>query len=145
MARRAQLVEKFRGKSYPSPTRAATNEFNARENKDSTEEYRDVFLCHAKLYVLGDKYLIPELMKLAIHRLNATLKVLMLYPSRLRDIIAVVKYTFENVHPNDEICSMLSEYCACIFEDLDAHAGKELEVLITEAPNFALSLIRSIK
>ncbi|KAJ4403874.1 hypothetical protein N0V82_010585 [Gnomoniopsis sp. IMI 355080] len=144
-ARMEQLVEDFGSKTYPGPRRAPANEFNVRKNKDSTEDYSDVLLCHAKLYVLGDKYLIPELMQLAIHRLHATLKVFVLYPSRLQDIVTLVRYTFVNVHPDDEICSMLSAYCACIVEQLDAQQGKELERLIKEVPDFALSLVRSLK
>lgn len=142
---RERLVQKFRGGSNPEPIKASANEFQAREKKDSTEDYGDLFLCHAKLYVLGDKYLIPELKKLATHRLHATLEAFTLYPSRPRDVFGLVEYTFENVHPADEICGVLSLYCACNVESLDVNGVEELERLITEVPSFGLSLVRSMR
>lgn len=141
-ARKQQLIERFKSEIYPDPRNAPPNEFAAPKNKDSSEDYSDVLLCHARLYVLGDTYLIPELQKLAIHRLHATLKEFVLYPSRLQDIIMLVKYVFENTRPDDEICNMLSLYCACIMKSLDDEDHGGLEVLVNDVPNFGLNLIR---
>lgn len=143
-ARKQQLIERFNSKIYPGPRIAPPTEFSARKNKDSSEDYSDVLLCHARLYVLSDKYLIPELQKLAIHRLHATLKKFVLYPSRLRDIVMLVKYVFVNTKPKDEICDMLSLYCACIMKSLDDDEDGGLEMLVNEAPNFGWALIRTL-
>lgn len=144
-ARKQQLIEKFKSKIYPESLSAPTKGFEARKNKDSSEDYSSVFLCHARLYVLGDTYLIPELQKLAIHRLHATLKEFVLYPSRLQDVIMLVKYVFENTRPDDEICDMLSLYCACIRKSLDDEEHGGLELLMIEAPNFGLRLVRQME
>lgn len=136
---------KFNSKNYPEPRHVPARNFQARKNKGSMENYRNVFLCHAKMYVLGDKYFIPELQKLAIHRLHATLKEFVLFPSRLQDIVVLVKYVFENTHPEDEMCNMISLYCACIMKSLDSGRYGELEVLMTEVPNFGLSLVRQLE
>lgn len=143
MASHEKLVKRFNIKPYPRPTRPPAIEFKAQKNKDNTENYSDVFLCHTKLYVLGDVYLIPELKQLAIHRLHAMLKVFVLYPSRLGDITTLVKYTFENAQPEDEICEMLSLYCACNVQALDD--GDGLELLMTEVPNFGSSPVRKMR
>lgn len=141
-ARKQQLIERFKSKIYPDPRNTPPNKLAAPKHKDSSEDYSDVLLCHARLYVLGDTYLIPELQKLAIHRLHATLKEFVLYPSRLQDVIMLVKYVFENTRQNDEICNMVSLYCACIKESLDDKECGGLERLVNDVPNFGLSLIR---
>lgn len=144
-AKKQQLITKFNSKIYPGPRNAPANEFKVHKNQERSEDYSEVLLCHAKLYVLGDKYLIWGLQKLAIHRLHATLKEFVLYPSRLQDINKLVKYVFENAHPEDEICKMLSLYCACNIKSLDDEVHGEMEALVNEAPNFGLSLIRALK
>lgn len=106
------------------PKKAPATDFEARKNKDSTEDYSVVFLCHAQLYAVGRKYLDLNLLQLAIHRLHATLKVIELYSSRLQDITLLVKYAFGNVHRDEDICDMLSLYCACIVDILDNEEGK---------------------
>lgn len=135
---RRGLIDEFMdrdGTNYP----AITLLFEPKKNTDGYEDYTRVFLCHAKLYVLGDTYDIPELQQLALHRLHATLKQFTLYPSRLNDIAALTKYIFDNTRTPDKIQDMISHYYACIVEDALKHDG--LESLVEEIPDFAFSLI----
>jgi hypothetical protein len=135
---RGKLIKKFldeSGIAYPSSGAA----FSPRENKEGCEDYTGVFLCHAKLYVMADKYDIPSLKQLSLHRLHATLKEFNLYPSRMNDIATLTKYVFENTVPEDSIRSMITLYYACIVED--AHKQDGLKSLIEEIPDFALGLI----
>ncbi|KAI3391365.1 hypothetical protein diail_7474 [Diaporthe ilicicola] len=134
---RADLISKFLdedGTIYPSST-----SFSARKNTEGCEDYTGVFLCHAKLYVLGDTYDIPLLKQLSLHRLHATLKDFTLYPSRMNDIAILAKYVFENTLPEDKIREMITLYYACMVEDAWKHEG--LKSLIDEIPDFAFGLI----
>lgn len=113
--------------------------FTPRKNTEGCEDYTGVFLCHAKLYTLGDMWDVPQLCQLSLHRLHETLKEFTLYPSRLDDIATLAKYVFENTCPKDEIRDMITLYYACIVEDASKHDG--LRSLIDEVPDFAFGLI----
>lgn len=135
---RTCLAEQFlnkAGTAYPSPT----SNFIARENAHFHENYSEVFLCHARLYVLGDIYDIAELRQLSIHRLHATLKTFTLYPSRMNDIATLAKYIFKNTRVEDEIRDMITLYYSCIIKDASKYDG--LKSLIDENPDFAFGLI----
>ncbi|KAL2287203.1 hypothetical protein FJTKL_06193 [Diaporthe vaccinii] len=138
LVKRLILVHEFldaSGTTYPTSTSA----FSPRKNTEGCEDYTGVFLCHAKLYVVADKYDIPALKQLSLHRLHATLKEFTLYPSRMNDIATLAKYVFENTVPEDKIRDMITMYYACIVEDARKQDG--LKSLIDEIPNFAFDLI----
>lgn len=124
--------------TYPSPT----TKFFARKNTESCEDYTEVLLCHAKLYVLGDMYIIPALKQLALHRLHATLKTFRLYPRRVQDVVTLARYLFENTVPEDKVRDMIVLYFACVVEDLVEHEG--LQELIEEVPGFAVGLFKGM-
>lgn len=137
-SQRVNLIKTFldeRGTKYPTSTPA----FLPRKNTEGCEDYTGVFLCHAKLYVLGDKYDVPPLRRLALHRLHATLKEFTLYPSRMNDIATLASYVFDNTAPKDRIRNMITLYYACIVEDASKYDG--LKSLIDEIPDFAFGLI----
>lgn len=138
LPKKSLLVEKFLDKdnqAYPT----TTSIFKPRRNKESCEDYTGVFLCHAKLYVIGDVYDIPKLRQLALHRLHATLRDFTLYPSRLDDIDTLARYVFGNTQPHDKIQDMIGLYYACIIDDAAKHEG--LESLIDDVPDFAHALV----
>lgn len=139
MTPNGDLAKKFMdedGTDYPKPPTT----FTARKNTESCEDYNHVFLCHAKLYVIGDKYIIPELKQLALHRLHATLMVYALYPRRLQDIFTLVKYVFDNTMVKDKIRNMLTLYIDCVVKDVAGSDG--MEELVDEVPGYAIGLIR---
>ena len=61
-----------------------------RANKDPTEDYTDVFLCHARLYVFAEQYDIQLLKAQAFSELQLTLTSYTLYPERTGDIVALM-------------------------------------------------------
>jgi hypothetical protein len=101
-----------------------------------------VFLSHARLYTLGDKYDIASLKRLALHRLHATLKEFELYASRLVDVITLGKYVYENTVANDKIREMITLYFACVIED--AIKCDAMNSFMEEAPDFAFSLVQKM-
>ncbi|PTB63665.1 hypothetical protein BBK36DRAFT_1125998, partial [Trichoderma citrinoviride] len=122
---------------FPTPVRRLS-----RTNKESCEVYTQVFLCHAKLYVLADKYDIPELRKLSLHNLHETLIHFTLYHDRIGDIISLVRYSFENTVEHDKLRSLLIQYCACYTKEITK--GKDLQELITECPDFAYGMLKEL-
>ncbi|KAM6476457.1 hypothetical protein HDV62DRAFT_375185 [Trichoderma sp. SZMC 28011] len=137
--KRQAMIEKFNNNSaYESPT----TPFMPRKNTESCEDYSGVFLSHAQLYVLADKYDIKELRDLSAHKLWVTLKEFSLYPERMGDIIALVKYSFANTIAGDKLRTLLTDFCACTVEDLCQ--GEGFQDLICETPEFACELIKEM-
>lgn len=126
------------GAKYKSPTTS----HEARKNTESCEDYSEVFLSHALLYTLADKYDIPELSQLSIHKLYVTLKEFTIYEDRIGDIVGLVKYSFKNTIPGDKLRALMVEYCTCIVEGICN--SKEFQDLINEAPEFASELIKEM-
>lgn len=141
LMRKRLLIQKFLDKDRINFS-TTTSAFEPRINKESCEDYTGVFLCHAKLYVLGDVYDMPQLRRLALHRLHATLKAFVLYPSRLKDIAVLARYIFENTQSHDKIREMIVLYYACIIEDVLDQDG--LESVIDDVPEFAYILIKKV-
>ena len=71
-------------------------------NQSSEEDYTDVFLSHARLYVFADKYDIQALKDLALDELHATLKIYDLYPTRTGDITELLRYAYANSSDSPE-------------------------------------------
>ena len=67
-----------------------------RANLGPLEDYSDVFLSHARIYVFADKYDIEPLQKLALKNLHRTLVAFTLHPERCGDIIALIRYSYAN-------------------------------------------------
>lgn len=125
---------------FPSPT---TTPYTPRKNTKSGQVYSEVFLSHARLYTLADKYGIKELCQLSLHRLYVTLKEFKPYPSRIGDIVGLTKYSFENTVKGDKLRTLLVDYCACIVEDMVGN--KTFEDLVETSPDFAFELIKKMK
>ncbi|KAK7926792.1 peptidase C13 family-domain-containing protein [Apiospora marii] len=113
--------------------------FNPRRNIKAEEDYTNVLLSHAKLYVLADKYDIAGLGDESIHRLYVTLRSFAVYKSRMVDIVSLVQFVFDNTQDGDRIRSMLALYCACIAEDLAECI--EFESLMQASPDFGRALV----
>lgn len=67
-----------------------------RPNEKPNEDYTDVFLSHAQLYVFAEKYNIQSLKILALEELHMTLDIYTLYHVRTGDIIALLQYVYAN-------------------------------------------------
>ncbi|KAL9129114.1 MAG: hypothetical protein Q9175_007385 [Cornicularia normoerica] len=67
-----------------------------RPNQNPEENYTDVFLSHAQLYVFAEKYDVQPLKVLALEELHATLAIHTLYLERTGDIIALLRYIYRN-------------------------------------------------
>lgn len=75
----------------------------ARSNKSPDEDYTEVFLCHARIYVFADKYDINPLRLIALKKLQMTLAIFTLYPDRVSDVIQLLKYVYDNTDQSTEL------------------------------------------
>ena len=85
-----------------------------RTNQSSNENYTEVFLSHARVYVFAEKYDIQLLKALALDELHGTLQNFSLYPERTGDIIALLRYiyatTAESVDGVEDMRTILQQY-----------------------------------
>ena len=85
-----------------------------RSNSNSQEEYSEVFLGHARLYVFADKYDIQILKILAMEELHAALAVYTLYQERTGDIVALLRYVYANTAESkngvEDLRTILTQY-----------------------------------
>ncbi|KAI4111432.1 MAG: hypothetical protein LQ339_000631 [Xanthoria mediterranea] len=65
-------------------------------NQSPQQDYTDVFLSHAQLYVFAEKYDIKKLKTLALENLHAGLAIYTLYEQRTWDIVALLRYVYAN-------------------------------------------------
>lgn len=93
-----------------------------RGNRAPEEDYSEVFLGHARMYVFAEKYDIQPLKTLALLKLHNTLSIFTLFPERVRDITTLLKYVYANtaeaVDGTEDIRIMLAHYIGCDMEML---------------------------
>ena len=94
-------------KSLPQP----------RQIQGEHEDYTEVFLGHAYLYVFADKYDIQPLKILALEELHATLAKFTLYPQRVKDVITLLRYVYSNApeqkNATEDMRTLMKEYVEC--------------------------------
>ena len=85
----------------------------------------DIFLCHAQLYVFADRWGIAELKETAIKELHATLAVFTLWPQRIVDVAALIKFFFDQsrvrahgVESGTSLRALMRDYIGCEMETL---------------------------
>ena len=96
--------------------------FDPRPNIEEFEDYSEVFLSHARLYVFADTYDIAPLRKLALHKLQRTLVVFDLYRERVGDIVKLLGYSYSHTvdrpGSQDQLRSLVVHYSAGLIEKL---------------------------
>lgn len=84
---------------YPSIRREEFDiECTPRGNDSASQDFTSVFLGHAKVYVLAERYDISQLSDLALHKLNATLKQFQLFEERVEDLMQLARFTYSNTY-----------------------------------------------
>lgn len=97
-----------------------------RPNQDPVEDYTNIFLSHARLYVFADKYDIRSLKLLALEALQNTLAIFTLYSERTGDIIELLRYIYgntgESVFDVEDLRTLITHY---IGFEMDTLMGDE--------------------
>lgn len=95
---KSKKAPEFSELSYPGPPRPFP--FNMRkqprQNKSLKEDYRPIFLAHARLYVLGEKYGIQTLKAKVLQKLHLTLCNFTLYKACIGGVVDLIRYTYAN-------------------------------------------------
>ncbi|EME77597.1 uncharacterized protein MYCFIDRAFT_72577 [Pseudocercospora fijiensis CIRAD86] len=111
--------------SRPSPIQSSRKlqpSCEPRPNKEPCEEYTDVFLSHAKLYVFADTYDIAGLRALSLHKLHKTLACFTLYDQRVEDVAVLFQYTYNNTAERegtlDPLRKLVVSYVCCHIEKI---------------------------
>ena len=102
----------------------AERQAKPRPNVVIKENYSEVFLCHAKLYVFSEERDIVSLKKIALSELHGVLVEFNLWLERTADIAALVHYVYENT-----VCREAGEP---LRELVAAYIGTEMDVLIKD-------------
>ena len=134
-SKKFKLWNDFKSKAYAISEPA----FQPRKNRESCEDYTEVFLSHARLYVFADKYDIAPLRDLSLHRLQQTLAMFTPYASRVGDIVDLLRYSYLNTADAsgliDDLRSLVVHYAACMVEDLARSVN--FRSLLEEAGSFS--------
>lgn len=111
-----------------------------RPNEHEQEDYSEVFLCHARMYVFAAQKMIQPLQALAKEELQATLARFTLYKQRTGDIIALLRYIYETDSNGeadvDELRTLMSQYIG--FEMDTLIKDVEFKMLMSEDKDGAL-------
>ncbi|KAK5726339.1 hypothetical protein LTS12_027452, partial [Elasticomyces elasticus] len=103
---------------YGSPDRTYISK--ARANSESCEEYTDVFLSHAQLYVFADRYDVEGLRELALYKLHQTLVEFNLFKERIGDVSELLCYAYDNTPERlgcqERLRDLVLRYVACHIE-----------------------------
>ena len=82
-------------------------------NTSYEQDFTPVFLGHARLYVLADKYDIELLKALALNKLHETLCKFYLSKARYGDVVELVRYAYESTPsrmPRDALRELAIQY-----------------------------------
>jgi len=114
-----------------------------RQNKESSEIYTPVFLCHAHLYVFSDRYGIELLQQLTLQKLRLTLSRFSLFKDRVPDIVELVKYVYKYTMDHDQgidrMRSLVMDYVVCHLEVIAEDAN--LKQMLQEPGALAKDLL----
>jgi hypothetical protein len=126
-SRKANLRRSFDTKFICStlPRQRIINSCEIIPNSHVKQDYTGVFLAHARLYVLADKYGIEPLESLSLHKLHATLKRFTLHRARIGDILKLARYAYENGsdYESNKLRALVSEYIACEIDTIGKRTG----------------------
>ncbi|OAL62228.1 hypothetical protein A7C99_6805 [Trichophyton rubrum] len=111
---------------YMVPERCArfSEQFKPFSNVTADQDFTPVFLGHARLYVIADKYCIEELKELVLSKLYTTLKGFTPFPKRIGDLVMLIQfvYTEDNTRgcstPIDPLRKLVTRYMTTVLKDV---------------------------
>lgn len=109
-----------------------------------SDDYSEVFLCHARLYVLADCYGIDMLRTITLRRLRQVLVQFELHMHGSDDITQLVTYCLDQDRGDqgDALGSLVCLYSACKAEELWKNA--DFRAVLGTSPEFSEGFIASI-
>ena len=112
----------------------------------SCEDYTEVFLCHARLYVFADVYHVEALKALALYKLRRTLAKFYLYPERVPDVVLLLQYAYSHTMDHeesiDELRDLVTDYAVCVIEVIAQ--DPDLQALLSDRGALAKDLVTKL-
>ncbi|KAJ0306679.1 hypothetical protein COL516b_004472 [Colletotrichum fioriniae] len=130
--------------SIPSEAAQATTEDWLDDVKQHHRTgYKEVFLAHAKLYLVANKFSITELKRLCLHKLRQSLLHAPRTDEMLRATTDTIRHVYLNVQSrDDDLRKLLVHFCLADMEWM--MRDKNLDPVLENVPGFAIDLFRKI-
>ena len=105
------------------------------------ESWLPIFLGHAEMYRIGDKYDIRALRDMSRAKLHRSLKFWLIYPDdeSMTDLTELLRYVYNNTVERDKLREMIYYYAYCLMEDI-AHL-KTFAGFLECAPEFSRRMV----
>ena len=116
--------------------------FEPYKNCDPSENFTEIFLCHARLYAFADRYQIDSLRTLVLYKLRRTLAAFRLFPERVPDIFELVQFSYANTREHDDLRSLVTDYIVCFVEYLVPHP--DWVSLLANTDSFATEVLTQV-
>jgi hypothetical protein len=123
--------------------------FTPRSNTSSNQNFKSIFLAHARLYNFADMQLAHPLKQLTLHKLHQTLMGFQLFRSRVGDIIELARYAYDHNMDRredgavDKLRMLVVLYITREIEIIGK--TKEWEALIEEGGEFVVDFWRACR
>ncbi len=141
-SKKFELWGNFKSKAYIISKPA----FQSWKNRELCEDYTEIFLYHARLYVFADKYDVDSLKDLSLHMLQRTLIEFTLYDERIENIINLLRYSYSNTTDRsesiDDLRLLVVHYFTCVVENLSR--SNEFQLLLKKVDSFARDLVKQM-
>ena len=84
------------------------------------ESWLPIFLGHAEMYRIGDKYDIRALRDVSRAKLHRSLKFWLIYPDdeSMADLTELLRYVYNNTVERDKLREMIYYYTSCLMDDV---------------------------
>lgn len=112
----------FESRTYLSdsePSAWMLSNFSPKGNSSATQDFKPVFLAHARLYTFADMHLIEPFKRLVLHKLHQTLIKFELFERRIGDVVELARYAYEHGEDRnadgtiDALRKLVVDYMAC--------------------------------
>ncbi|PYI20338.1 hypothetical protein BO99DRAFT_421706 [Aspergillus violaceofuscus CBS 115571] len=105
-------------------------------NSHPREDFTTVFLGHAELYILADRYGIFLLKELVRHKLATTLTKFTLCQHNVIDLVELIRVLYQSTLPSDAMRNVLTSYVVSAVDQLGA--STDFQKLSAEGGDFVL-------
>ncbi|KAL7932783.1 hypothetical protein V8C35DRAFT_322959 [Trichoderma chlorosporum] len=107
-------------------------------HNQANEDYTDTFLSHVRLYIFAECYAITVLMGHSLTQLHSLLEGFTLHENRIDDIVALIRYCYENLAP-ESLRSLVTLYAACKMDKL--WKNKQFQALVAAHSELSMALL----
>ncbi|UQC76609.1 uncharacterized protein CLUP02_18122 [Colletotrichum lupini] len=137
---------KFCEKLFPIPSEAAqatTEDWLDDVKQQHRTGYKEVFLAHAKLYLVANKFSITELKRLCLHKLRQSLLHAPRTDEMLRATTDTIRHVYLNVQSrDDDLRKLLVHFC--LTDTQWMMRNNNLDPVLESVPGFTIDLFREI-